>query len=101
MTGPSSELNNAIASPHSVEGQTEVLWKDPGNRGWKSKVPYRFFLEHRPIIGSIHLKIYEGSVELFDTTITDHGLSGGRVGVFCYSQEKEIWSSMSYQCKQE
>ena len=101
MTGPSQELNTALWKSESVEGQTEVLWKDPGNHGWKSKVPYRFFLEHRPMIGSIRLKVFEGSVELFDTTITDHGLAGGRVGVFCYSQQEEIWSSMSYQCKQE
>ena len=102
MIGPSVELNSALWKPDSVEGQTEILWKDPSNQGWRTQVPYRFFLEHRPINGSIRLKIYEGSVELFDTgIITDHGLSGGRVGVFCYSQEQEIWSSMSYQCKQE
>ena len=101
MTGPSLELNTALWEPDSVEGQTEILWRDPANHGWKSKVPYQFFLEHRPLNGSIHLKIQEESVELFDTGITDHGLAGGRVGVFCYSQPAEIWSSMSYQCKQE
>ena len=48
------------------------------------------------------MKIYEGSIELFDTgDIIDYGLAGGRVGIFCYSQEQEIWSNMSYQCMQE
>ena len=101
-TGPSTDLNSALWQPDSVEGQTKVLWRDPGNHGWKSKVPYQFFLQHRPINGTISLRIFEGSSELFDTgDIIDQGLAGGRVGIFCYSQEQEIWSSLSYQCKQE
>ena len=101
-TGPSTDLNSALWQPDSVEGQTKILWRDPGNHGWKAKVPYQFLLQHRPINGTIRLKIFEGSSELFDTgDIIDHGLAGGRVGIFCYSQEQEIWSSLSYQCKQE
>ena len=101
-TGPSTELRSALWAAESVEGQTDILWQDPENRGWKSKVPYQFFLQHRPINGTIRLKIFEGPTELFDTgNLVSNGLAGGRVGVFCDSQEKEIWSSMSYQCKQE
>ena len=88
-TGPSLELNAALWSPESVEGQTEILWKDPLGHGWKTKMPYRFSLQHRPINGTIRLQIYEGSSELFDTgDLVSPGLAGGRVGVFCYSQEK-------------
>lgn len=102
QTGPSTELNSALWAAESVEGQTEILWQDPNDNGWKPKVPHRFFLQHRPINGTIRVQIYEGSSEVFDTgNLVSHALAGGRVGVFCYSQEQEIWSSMSYQCIQE
>ena len=104
-TGPSSQLDNALTyagGKADVEGQTKILWKDPAGRGWKSRTPYRFFLQHRPISGTIRLKIHEGSTELFDTgNLASDGLAGGRVGVFCSSQEDVIWSSLTYKCIQE
>ena len=101
-TGPSSQLNSALWNKDNVAGQTEILWQDPNGNGWKPKVPYQFFLQHRPINGTIRVQIFEGSSEVFDTgNLVSHALAGGRVGVFCYSQEQEIWSGMSYQCIQE
>ena len=101
-TGPSKALKDALWAKGSVEGQTQILWQDPALQGWKSKIPYRYFLKHRPLNETIRLQIFEGSIELFDTgNLVAKGLAGGRVGVFCFSQPQEIWSSMSYNCVQE
>ena len=54
----------AIWKTNSVAGQTEILWQDPLNQGWKAKTPYQFFLKHRPQTGVINLQIYEGSVKI-------------------------------------
>ena len=57
----------ALWHPYSVAGQTEVLWVDPLNRGWKPHTPYRFYLKHRPISGVISVQMYEAGTLLFDT----------------------------------
>ena len=101
-TGPSRALDSAIWQTVSVKGQTEILWQDPKGRGWKAKTPYRYLLQHRPIAGTVRLQIHEGAAELFDTgNLKITALAGGRVGVFCSSQQEEIWSGMSYKCVQE
>ena len=90
----------AIWKTYSVAGQTQIIWQDPLNHGWKAQTPYRFFLKHRPQTGVINLQIYEGSVKIVDSgDVVDFGLSGGRVGVFTCSQDSEIWSDMSYLCQ--
>ena len=49
----------------------------------------------------INLQIYEGAKKIIDSgNVIDHGLSGGRVGVFTCSQDKGIWSDMSYVCQE-
>jgi hypothetical protein len=47
-----------------VAGQTQIIWQDPSNQGWKVQTPYTFFLKHRPQTGVINLQIYEGSVKI-------------------------------------
>merc|ERR1719244_565425 len=101
-TGISSELDEALTTTNSVPGQTEIIWEDPAGRGWKEKTPYRYTIQHRPMAGTIQLKIHEGAEELFDTgSLNETALAGGRVGVFCKSQEQVLWSDMSYECVQE
>jgi len=101
-TGPSSELDRALTFTRSVPGQTEIIWEDPAGRYWKKKTPYRYTIQHRPMAGTIQLKIHEGAEELLDTgSLNETALAGGRVGVFCKSQEEVIWSRMSYECVQE
>lgn len=79
-----------------------LLWKDPNNVGWKEKTGYRWLLLHRPKIGLIRLRIFErdrmvaDSGNVFDTT-----LKGGRLGVFCFSQEMIIWSDLVYRCNDD
>merc|ERR1712189_127608 len=49
-------------------------------------VAYRWLLLHRPKIGLIRLRMFDGT------------LKGGRLGVFCFSQEMIIWSDLVYRC---
>ena len=70
----------------------------------QAKTSYAWLLEVGPDAGkpgaqNIVLKINEGSTVVVDEEISDvNGLSGGRLGVFCYSQEDVIWSKMSTEC---
>ena len=60
---------------------------------------FRFQITHLPDQGLIRLKLYAGSKLLYDQEIIDNGpksLRGGRLGVYCESQENIMWSAMSY-----
>lgn len=79
--------------------QVTLLWKDPRNVGWREKTAYRWRLLHRPKIGLIRLKIYENNRLVADSgNVYDSTLKGGRLGVFCFSQEMIIWSNLIYRC---
>ena len=79
--------------------QSRVLFSDPNAHGWQSFVPYKWELSHRPNEGIINFKIYEGNSLIVSTgDIIDFTHSGGRLGVFCFSQEMIRWSGMSYKC---
>ena len=71
--------------------------------GWNYDTSYRFQITHLPDEGIIRLKLYEGATLLHDTgDIIDNGeeaLRGGRMGVFCYSQQDITWSALSYRCE--
>ena len=68
--------------------------------GWNYDTGYKFHVTHLPNTGVIRLKLYEGSTLLHDTgDIIDNGadaLRGGRLGVYCDSQENILWSALSY-----
>ena len=70
--------------------------------GWKEGHSYRFNLLHRPKLGLIRLKLWEGEALVADSgNLVDDGadsLRGGRLGVYCDSQEAIIWSALSYSC---
>lgn len=98
-TGPGEYLRNSLWHTGHTPDQVRLLWKDPRNVGWKDKVSYRWFLQHRPQVGYIRARFYEGSSLVADTdVIIDTSMRGGRLGVFCFSQENIIWSNLKYRC---
>ncbi|GBO98405.1 Thrombospondin-3b [Eumeta japonica] len=98
-TGPGKMLRNALWNTESTPDQVTLLWKDQRNVGWHEKVAYRWKLLHRPKIGLIRLKIYENSTPVADSgNVFDSTIRGGKLGVFCFSQEMIIWSNLIYRC---
>ncbi|XP_039274396.2 thrombospondin-4-like isoform X2 [Styela clava] len=100
-TGPGPDLRNALWHSGDTPNQVRTIWSDPNNVGWKDKTAYRWELKHRPETGYIRLKFYEVNKLVADTgAIIDNTVKGGRLGVFCFSQERIIWSHLKYKCNE-
>ncbi|KAI8515732.1 hypothetical protein Bbelb_065450 [Branchiostoma belcheri] len=98
-TGPGDDLSLALWKGEEVPGQTKLLWEDPSKVGWSYNTAYRWELKHRVDIGIIRFRLYSGSVLVVDSgDILDASLRGGRLGVYCYSQENVIWSDLVTKC---
>ena len=108
-TGPykGSVLSDAIRASASVNDETELLWSADNSTapGWREGHSYRFKLVHRPKVGLIRMRLWEGETLIADSgDIIDDGvnsLRGGRLGVYCDSQEQITWSALSYKCNSE
>uniref|UniRef100_A0AAR2K230 Thrombospondin 4b n=1 Tax=Pygocentrus nattereri TaxID=42514 RepID=A0AAR2K230_PYGNA len=98
-SGPGEHLRNSLWHTGDTNDQVRLLWKDQRNVGWKDKVSYRWYLQHRPQVGYIRVRFYEGTELVADSGVTiDTTMRGGRLGVFCFSQENIIWSNLKYRC---
>ncbi|KAI8522060.1 hypothetical protein Bbelb_018140 [Branchiostoma belcheri] len=98
-TGPGQDLALALWKAAEVQGQTKLLWEDPNKIGWSDKTAYRWELKHVPTVGLIRLKLYAGSQLVVDSgNVQDQSLRGGRLGVYCYSQQDVIWSDLVTKC---
>ncbi|KAL2084569.1 hypothetical protein ACEWY4_020087 [Coilia grayii] len=98
-TGPGQYLRNALWHAGDTEGEVKLLWQDPRNVGWSDKTSYRWHLSHRPQVGYIRVRLYEGTEMVADSNVViDTTMRGGRLGVFCFSQENIIWSNLRYRC---
>jgi len=109
-TGPfvGTTMTDAIEEDTSVTDQTEMLWKGPESNcigskcGWRPGTSYRFHIKHCPSTGLIRVKLYEENNPLHDTgdifDTSSKSLNGGRIGVWCNSQEKITWSFLRHRC---
>ena len=83
-----------------MSGLLNMVTSNVNVGGWNYDTSYRFHITHIPDQGIIRLKLYEGATLLHDSgDIIDNGeqaLRGGRMGVFCYSQQDITWSALSY-----
>ena len=75
---------------------------NPSFLGWIEGFSYQYKIIHRPCSGIINVKIWKADVLIVETgdIIDDDAdrLLGGRLGVFCNSQEDITWSNMNYKC---
>lgn len=101
-TGPGEYLRNSLWHSGNTTDEVKLLWSDPKNVGWRQKTAYRWHLIHRPKIGLINMKIFNGKKLVADSGIIfDSTLKGGRLGMYVFSQEMTIWSNMVYRCNGE
>lgn len=100
QTGPGPMLRNSLWNTDGYPGEVKLLWHDPKKIPWQQFVSYRWNLVHRPSIGLIRLKLYSGQELIADSqNIFDNTLKGGKLGVYCFSQENIVWSNIEYKCR--
>merc|ERR1712154_22486 len=103
LTSDKSVPGYGLTSNYYGSGYYKALTSDSTN-GWKHDHAYKYHIQHRPSQDLIHVKLWEEGALLFDTgdvydnVTTSESLRGGKLGVFCMSQENITWSALSYGC---
>ena len=69
-------------------------------KGWEMGKSYKFDILHSPDEKMINVKIWEGSTLVVDSgnfyDKSSRALKGGRLGVYCDSQEDVTWAALEY-----
>ena len=83
---------------------------------WKIRTSTKWALNHKISTNEINLRMYEGGKEIIHAHVQVYihllnyfrqlsyqvpNLNGGRLGVFCMSQERVTWSAMNFACPQK
>ena len=101
-SGPGEMLRNSLWHNDNITDEVTLLWRDETNYSWDKETSYRWSLIHRPSIGVIRFKIHQGIDLITDSgNVYDSTLKGGRLGVFCFSQELITWSKLIYRCNEK
>ncbi|XP_062520248.1 thrombospondin-4-B-like [Corticium candelabrum] len=94
-----SKLQKALWQTTTTEKQVKLLWHDPAKTPWLHGVEYRWKLKHKPAIGLINVEFYRDSTRVVSSgDLFDKEFSGGRLGVYCFSQKDVTWSKLQYTC---
>lgn len=92
-TPPSPFQPSLRTSVHKVGGA-----QNP--RTWWHRALWHLSTNDTSILDRV--KLYEGPQLVADSgVIIDTSMRGGRLGVFCFSQENIIWSNLQYRCNGE
>ena len=60
-------MRNALWHHEDTKDHVTILYKDPNERGWEDFKSYKWQLIHRPSIGLIHVKIFQGEEVIIDS----------------------------------
>uniref|UniRef100_A0A3Q4N745 Thrombospondin 3a n=1 Tax=Neolamprologus brichardi TaxID=32507 RepID=A0A3Q4N745_NEOBR len=90
-----------------------VMWKQTEQAYWQS-IPFRAMAQpalqlkvstlfYSPLMSGFtffsRVKLFDGTRVVADSgVVVDTTMRGGRLGVFCFSQENIIWSNLRYRC---
>ncbi|CAG2242900.1 THBS2S [Mytilus edulis] len=96
---PGNNTANALYHSNSVTDYTTLIWQDPSLAGWECRTSYRWFIEHKPSLGLLRVKVEQQESLIVDSGyIYNTAINGGRLGVFAYNQTGAIWSDLLYSC---
>lgn len=85
-----------------VLGGNSPLGRDTSAVPWDGASPGPGQLLPLPALFPSRARFYEGPEVVADTgVVVDTTMRGGRLGVFCFSQENIIWSNLRYRCNGE
>lgn len=95
---PPSPFLSSLSSLRTSEHKGRGVAQDP--RTWWHSAHWH--LSTNDISSPDRVKLYEGPQLVADSgVIVDTSMRGGRLGVFCFSQENIIWSNLQYRCNGE
>ena len=88
-----------LSSPFQIKGGLPLV-AHPSSHDWSHQTQVRTKIQNVNTHSSC--RIFKGQDVVADSgNVMDNTLKGGRLGVFCFSQEQVIWSDLSYNCREK